>query len=55
MGRDFGDGVGHCPQFSVGGGAVGGVACAVVQVVVSPGVGQLQDAPPGDGREGGFA
>ena len=33
----------------------GGVARVVVHVVVSPGVGQLQGGPPGDGREGGFA
>ena len=54
MGRDFGDGVGHGPQLPVGGGPVGGVARVVVHVVVSPGVGELQGGPPGDGREGGF-
>ena len=31
------------------------MARVVVHVVVSPGVGQLQGGPPGDGREGGFA
>ena len=55
MGRDFGDGIGHGPQLSVGGGPVGGVARVVVHVVVSPGVGQLQGGPPGDACEGGFA
>ena len=39
MGHDFGDGVGHGPQFPVGGGPVGGVTREVVHVVVSPGVG----------------
>ena len=39
MGRDFGDGVRHGPQFPVGGDPVGGVARVVVYVVVSPGVG----------------
>ena len=55
MGRDFGDGVGHGPQFPVGAGPVGGVARVVVHVVLPPGVGQLQGGPPGDGREGRFA
>ena len=55
VGSDFGDGVGHDPQFPVGGGPVGGVARVVVHVVVSPCVGQLQGAPPGDGREDGLA
>ena len=50
MGRDSGDGVGHGPQFPVG-----GVARVVVHVVVSSGVDELQGGPPGDGREGGFA
>ena len=39
MGLNFGDGVGHGPQFPVGGGSVGGVARVVVHAVVSPGVG----------------
>ena len=55
MGRDYCDGVRHGPQFPVGGGPVGGVACVVVHVVVSPGVGQLQGGPPPDGRGGRFA
>ena len=55
MGRGFGDGVGPGSQLPVGGGPVGGVARVVVHVVVSPGVGQLQGGPPGDGCEGGFA
>ena len=46
---------GHGPQLPVGGGPVGGVACVVVHVVLSPDVGQLQGGPPGDRREGGFA
>ena len=55
MGRDFGDGVSHGPQFSVRGGPVGGVARVVGRVVVSPGVDQLQGGNSGDGRERGFA
>ena len=55
VGCNSGDGVGHGPQFPVGGGPVGGVSCVVVHVVVSPGVGHLQGGPPGDGSEGGFA
>ena len=55
VGRDFGDGVSHGRQFPVGGGPLGGAARVVVHVVVSPGVGQLQGGPPGDGCEGGFA
>ena len=33
MGPDFGDGVGHGPQFPVRGGPVGGVARVLVHVV----------------------
>ena len=55
MGRDFGDGVRYGPQFPVGGGPVGDLARVVVHVVVSLGVGQLQSASPGDGREGFWA
>ena len=55
VGCDFGDDVGYGPQFSVGDGPMGGVARVVVHVVVSLCVGQLQGAPPGDGREGGLA
>ena len=51
---DFGDGVGHGPQFPVARGPVGGVARVVVHVVMSPGVGKLHGGSPGDGREGGF-
>ena len=39
MGHDLGNGVGHSPQLTLGGGPVGGVARVVVHVVVSPGVG----------------